>query len=274
MRRCGSYLSFRNYYTEDKVLLTHADFCMVHLLCPFCAMRRGAKQLKAYYQRYLYIIQNQPNLRLSHVVMTVKNGPDLTERHDHLKSALKALRMARTRAKNGSRHQTEWSKIAGLVGSYEVTNKGNGWHPHVHMATLHDQSFDYDKLRHEWKRITGDSVNFRIEASRHPEDQIRDFLEVFKYAIKFSDLTPEQNVEAFFALRGKHLLFSIGAFRGIEIPHELTDEITLEDLPFIEMFYEFKSGHYSLQKTREITIEDPQPSFQYLPEEYAHEMPY
>lgn len=274
LSHCGSYLVFRNYYTEDKVLLTHANFCKAHLLCPLCAIRRGAKQLRAYYTKYLAIIEKNPHLRFSHVVMTVKNGPDLIERHDHLKSALKVLRKARTRASTGSRHKTEWSKIVALVGSYEVTNKGNGWHPHVHMCVLHDSLFDYSKLREEWLRITGDSVNFRIDAARHPEDPVRDFLEVFKYAIKFSDLSPELNLEAYLALRTKNLLFSIGAFRGIEVPDHLTDDITFEDIPYIEMFYRFSDLHYNLVKTREITTQDPDPTFKNLPEEYAHEMPY
>jgi hypothetical protein len=44
--------AFRHYFTIDKVRLHGASFCMKHLLCPLCAIRRGAKALKAYLDRW------------------------------------------------------------------------------------------------------------------------------------------------------------------------------------------------------------------------------
>jgi hypothetical protein len=49
---CGDYLAFRHYFTIDKVRLHGASFCMKHLLCPLCAIRRGSKALKAYLDRW------------------------------------------------------------------------------------------------------------------------------------------------------------------------------------------------------------------------------
>lgn len=48
LAKCGDWLVFRHYYTIDEVRLHAADFCCKHLLCPFCAIRRGAKYLRAY----------------------------------------------------------------------------------------------------------------------------------------------------------------------------------------------------------------------------------
>ena len=40
---CGDYLLFRHFFTVDKVKLHAAQFCKAHLLCPLCAIRRGAR---------------------------------------------------------------------------------------------------------------------------------------------------------------------------------------------------------------------------------------
>ena len=49
---CGDYLVFRHYFTVDRVRLHGASLCKKHLLCPLCAIRRGAKSLKAYLDRF------------------------------------------------------------------------------------------------------------------------------------------------------------------------------------------------------------------------------
>ena len=74
-------------------------------------------------------------------------------------------------------------------------------------------------------------------------------MEVFKYALKFSDMDESDTVEAFRALRGRRLVASAGAFRGIEIAQQLTDE-PLDDLPFVEYFYEYFERGYSLRTKR------------------------
>lgn len=251
LRHCGSHLVFRNYYTLGTVRLANARFCNIPLLCPLCAIGRASKALSAYLARYRAIMQAHPDLIFSHVTMTVKNGPDLAERFDHLKGAMRELRKRRTRALSGSRDVTEWAKAFAIVGSYEFTNKGNGWHPHVHMCVLHSQAFDYSAMREEWLRLTGDSHVFRVERARHPDDPAKDFLEVFKYALKFSDLTPAQCVEAWLILRGRNLMFSVGGFRGVQVPEHLTDDLPADDLPYIEMLYRYFAGHYNLEKTHE-----------------------
>ena len=40
---CASYLVFKHYYTENKVILHGMKTCRQQLLCPFCALRRAAK---------------------------------------------------------------------------------------------------------------------------------------------------------------------------------------------------------------------------------------
>lgn len=237
---CGHYLGFRHYYTVNKVRLTAARFCMAHLLCPLCAIRRGSKMVDTLVTRYNVIKSQNEGLKMSMITFTVKNGPDLAERHQHLKKSIQRLQKHRRKAKEG-KSNTEFAKVLGLVGTYEVTNKGNGWHPHVHMIVLHRDRINAAALKREWQDITGDSHVLRIDPCRHPDDPGQDFLEVCKYALKFGDLTPEQNLDAYEVLHGKRLVMSAGLFWGLEIPEDLTDE-PLDELPYFEMLYKFVAG--------------------------------
>ena len=77
---CGNYLHFREYFTVGKVRLHNATFCKQHLICPLCAIRRGAKALGAYLARWQVIQGERPDLRPYLLTLTVKNGDDLEER--------------------------------------------------------------------------------------------------------------------------------------------------------------------------------------------------
>jgi len=76
------------------------------------------------------------------------------------------------------------------------------------------------------------------------------FVEVFKYALKFSDLSPQENLAAYLTLKGRRLTGSFGLFWGVEVPENMTDDL-LDDLPYIEFFYRYGKGGYSLTRTRE-----------------------
>ena len=132
------------------------------------------------------------------------------------------------------------------MGTLEVTNRGKGWHPHAHMLVLLDRYVDQKALSREWKQITGDSFVVGITRLDPDAQPIEAFVEVFKYALKFSDLSPDQVWHAASTLRGQRLLFSLGCFRGVDVPDELTDP-ELEGLPFYEYFYRYLEGvGYSL----------------------------
>ena len=83
---CGNYLHFREYFTVGKVRLHSATFCKQHLVCPLCAIRRGAKALGAYLTRWQVIQEERQDLRPYLLTLTVKNGDDLEERQNHLRS--------------------------------------------------------------------------------------------------------------------------------------------------------------------------------------------
>jgi Plasmid rolling circle replication initiator protein and truncated derivatives len=254
---CGEWLEFRNYHTVGQVLLSRACFCKKHLLCPLCAIRRGSKQVKAYLERFQHVQRTQGPFQASLVTLTVKNGDDLRERFEHLMKGVKTLNQRR---RDSKRYATisEWSKVLGLVGTYETANELQGWHPHTHIFVLHREPFldsgRFDKngkpiplLADEWKEITGDSFIVDVSPVRHPDDPARDLVEVFKYAVKFSSMSPEKVVQAYHVLSNRRLIFSAGLLWGVKVPEDLTDE-PLENLPYHEMFYRYIDGNgYNLQ---------------------------
>ena len=243
LQSCGDYLAFRHYWTVDEVKLHGARLCCQHLLCPLCAIRRGSKALKAYLDRWEIIRAEKPALRPFLVTLTVKDGPDLAERFEHLKRSQHEL-WKRKHRQRGS----VLDGVAGAVWSYEV-KRGNGsglWHPHLHMIALAEFQPDQVELAREWQAITGDSfiVDVRPISS---DDPASGFIEVFKYAVKFGDQPHADTLHAFQTLRGKRLLASSGCFRGVVEPEGLLDDCeALEGLPFVTLFYRYLGRGYSL----------------------------
>jgi len=243
---CGEYLLFRHYYTIDEVRLHAASFCKKHLLCPLCAIRRGAKAMQAYLPRYEAIQAMNGALRPFLVTLTVKDGPNLSERFQHLYSSQQELWKQKQRGRG-----SVLDGVAAAVWSYEVKRgAGSGqWHPHLHMVAMAENAPDAFELSASWQRITGDSFVVDVRPIDQ-EDPASGFLEVFKYALKFSDMDPADTYAAFRVLAGRRLVGSSGLFRGIEIPEQLTDE-PLDDLPFVNLLYRYLGRGYSLQPRTE-----------------------
>jgi hypothetical protein len=220
---------------------------MKHLLCPLCAIRRGAKYLKAYLVRFEALQQQNPNLKAYLVTLTVKDGPDLSERFKHLYKSQRELWMRKTRGRG-----SVLDGVAGAVWSYEVKRgKGSGvWHPHLHMIALAESIPDQQQLANEWHNITGDSFVVDVRPIDQ-QDPASGFVEVFKYAVKFSEQEPADTVHAWVTLASKRLIGSSGLFRGVEVPESLLDDSEgLEDLPYVSMFYRYLRGAgYSLSST-------------------------
>jgi hypothetical protein len=244
VKSCGDYLVFRHYFTVDRVKLHGASLCMKHLLCSLCAIRRGAKYLKAYLVRFQVIQEQNPKLLPYLVTLTVKDGPDLSERFKHLYKSQRELWMRKTRGRG-----SVLDGVAGAVWSYEVKRgEGSGlWHPHLHMIALAESIPDQAQLATEWQNITGDSFIVDVRPISQ-EDPASGFIEVFKYAVKFSEQSPADTVYAWVTLASKRLIGSSGAFIGVEVPESLLDDSEgLEDLPYITMFYRYLRGAgYSL----------------------------
>ena len=239
LANCANYLVFRHYFRIDEVRLHAAQFCKKHLLCPMCAIRRGAKMLKAYQDKYQHVLNDNPSLSPYLVTLTVKNGLDLAERMQHLRASMRKMTESRRNALKGQ-YFVEFAKSSGGFHSIEVTNRGNGWHPHVHMIWLCEVPPNQSLLSREWECLTKDS--FVVDV-RQLSDPVEGFIEVCKYALKFSDLSLSDNYHAFEVMAGMRLIDSHGVLRGVDIPDSLLEEI-LESQPYLELFYRYLNGIY------------------------------
>jgi hypothetical protein len=246
LKACGDYLVFRHYYTVDRVKLHGASLCMKHLLCSLCAIRRGAKYLKAYLVRFQVLQEQNPKLNAYLVTLTVKDGADLAERFKHLFNSQRELWHRKHRGRG-----SVLDGVAAAVWSYEVKRgQGSGlYHPHLHMIALAESMPDQVQLSSEWHNITGDSFIVDVRPISQ-EDPASGFIEVFKYAVKFSEQSPADTVHAWVILASKRLIGSAGLFRGVVVPESLLDDSEgLEDLPYITMFYRYLRGAgYSLTR--------------------------
>lgn len=234
--RCGNYAVFRDYFTIRQTRLAKFCTCKKHLICPLCAIRRGAKALRVYLARVMALMAADALLRPFLVTLTVKNGLDLEERFKHLSGHLRTYHRRRSRRNTSS----EVLKASSAVWSYEFTNKGKGWHPHVHAVWLCHEAPDPFKLSAEWRQLTGDSFIVDVRPL-DMSDPVGGFCEVFKYALKFSDLPDQERLTAYGTLKGKRLQDSFGDLRGLDVEPSDHDEL-LEELPYIERLFYYQRG--------------------------------
>lgn len=259
---CGDYLLFRNYYLSDQYRLTRTNFCKKDKYCALCAIRRAAKVLRAYAEKIILVMSQNPEYELAFVTLTVRNGPMLMERFNHLKSNYKKLIQRRRNFKIGKVANTSFAHFAGGVATYEFTNKGKGWHPHIHMLAMVPKDYDYKvakkELKAEWEELTNDSHQCDIKPVRmdSKENFYKSACEVFKYALKFNDLSLDDQIHAGQVLHRKMLVAPFDKFRGVQVPGDIED--TIEDelklQPYIEMLYRYQNS-YKLVKLEK--IEDP-----------------
>lgn len=280
LKGCASYLLFRDYFTVGQMKLSAGMFCQQHLLCPLCARLRAGRVLRKYTERIEHVLKTE-NVKVGILTFTVKNGADLDERSKHLLSSFKTLSAKARKIRNGSRHVTEFSKFSGGVASMEVKRgaKSGLWHPHIHAVVLITEKVSMENLRAEWHEVTGDSMNVDlrlVNSSKNgqPEKLVEDLQEVFKYAMKFADMTIEDNWEAFRTLRGKRLLRPWGKLWGVKVPEDLTDENELsKDLPFTErlIIYRRKLGGYvdSTEDSERVWFKDQMARYGQAPQQEA-----
>lgn len=258
---CANWLTFNHYYTVDQIRLAGCTSCDMHLLCSFCAARRGSKYLQRYLERLHVLMDAHKGLQPVMLTLTTVNGDDLEERFTHFMTSLRKLLKKRRNAKRGST-STELTKAVAGVYSIETTNKGKGWHVHMHAVLLLDGWIDRERLSVEWQAVTRDGSKIldvrRLAKGSDVFDSqgnitpklVEAFAEVFKYALKFSDLDHSDRLQAWEIMRGKRLVGSWGLFRGVTVPPGATDDL-LDDLPFMRLIYRFSGKAYDLVETSE-----------------------
>ncbi len=254
LRYCGSFLTFRHYYTVEQLRLHSAKFCRKHLLCPLCSIRRASKSLQSFIPKLESVLASDPTLTPYLVTLTVKNGPCLADRFRHIVRSISRMTQARRNSHKPRHPYVEMAKADGGLYSIEFKRGKNSgeWHPHVHMVWLCRVPPDARKLSDEWHKFTGDSfiVDARPFDTRKP--MATNLMEVLKYALKFSEMSLDDNWEAFEALTGRRLFAAFGSLYGLKLPDELNDDLSdMEGLPYIDLLYRYlpMAGQYTLHAT-------------------------
>jgi Replication protein len=260
---CYDYLLFKDYVNLNKIKLGATHCCRVHLLCPMCAIVRAAKQVQLYEAKFKELKKENPKLSIYYVVLTVKNGIDLSERYNHLQESLKKL-IARRRqailAKSGNKSSnyalnSVFANVSAGAYSIEVKKGENSkeWHPHANLLLLSEDRILESEIKAEWKKITKDSKIAYCQVKDDDDKTV--FVEIFKYALKFSEMEFDDNFTAWDTLKGRRLMGTFGDFRGLDIEKEDT-EIALKDEPYIELFYKYQSESqkYKLHRKNKIEV--------------------
>lgn len=245
---CGSYLLFRQYTSANRTRLIGGCTCKKHLLCALCASRRGVKNTQAYKEKFNQLQTVNPDLDIYFLTFTIQNGIDLMERFSHLRSSMQSLLKNRNHQAASHRNiKTEMFKFIGGVFAYEF-KRGAGqnlWHPHIHMLALLPKGLrvDAEVLKSEWREITGDSFVINIEKVQNDSP----FLEVFAYALKFSEMENDDRWYASQLLANERLISSFGEVRGVVVDESNNDEL-LDDPEYYDMIFNWQAGRYNLTK--------------------------
>jgi hypothetical protein len=197
-------VTFRKSLETWEKELINANVRKYDRICIACATKRAIRMIKRFEQGI-----SANNLYKKHryyIVLTIKHTKE-----DNLEDLLNKLMQWKshlTRNFRNSKRKTQRNKsffhyFDGMVISIEVSHKwSNGQHPHINILACSDDEIPIEKgkyyrwntneqLKQERLHITWDSYvhNIRkidVQWNYFSRSEIR---EVFKYAMKFSDLT-------------------------------------------------------------------------------------
>lgn len=145
VRRCLDTIeaqSVEDSSGRESLQILRGNWCKVGSVCPACSSRVQSRRL-AVYSPHIKSACKEYRYRYL-VTFTIKDGPVLSERLDHLRASFRAwLRLGQLR-KNGLRSGGESRKITGALVGFETTKTGGGYHVHAHALI-----FCYDRLDYE-----------------------------------------------------------------------------------------------------------------------------
>lgn len=260
--QCGSWLRFRDYYTVGEVKLHAANFCCLAYLCPFCASLRASRGARRYLTRFQALMAAKGVYGASMLTLTMRSRANLHEMLDLLERAISnRFGRAAQSVKRGI-SSSEFGKFSSAVVSIEIKRgRGGLWHAHAHALVIQTGWVDLPALTAEWARAVGQekaSVSLRaLEGVKlcDPSRLMKDFAEVFKYAVKLgADLSFSDNWAAYLAACGRRMVRSYGGFRGVKVPDDLTDEDVYLNLPYFALYYDFNFGSKAFDLTSRVHV--------------------
>lgn len=242
IRECCNMVAFRRYVETGDVRLVSSNFCKYDRICVACATKRAMRMIKKFAQG----IQDHKlyTKKRYYIVLTInhKQWDHLTDLMDRLMLYKDKLARAYRNSKRPNQsNKSFFAQFDGMVVSIEIAHSGKHWrHPHINILACSDEEIIIDKERYtrwdinpqllsEWKTITnGTSYIHNIRKIQVSKDHFTrsGIGEVFKYAIKFSDLSIPQLAEVMSAQHVNQYRFfaTYGIFRGWKLAQWSTYE--------------------------------------------------
>lgn len=270
VRGCARHVDVRDFYTLGRVRVETIR-CRQHLLCQPCAIARGSRVMSVVLAKLHAMRRSGWAHRLSVLTLTVKDGPDLVERFNHLRCSRRKL--LNRRKPSGRWKGNAFQRLAGGVHSTEIVRGRNSglYHVHDHAIVAHvdplpveshinrrgREVWRWPELEHDWRRVTGDSFIVECHPLKLGDDgtELGAVAEVSKYALKFSSMEPADLLTAWHHLRGRNLSEPWGAFRGVDLEAEEDardhDRLLQDVHPHVLFSYRWRHRvGYSVQATR------------------------
>jgi hypothetical protein len=202
---CGEHI------TERK-----ATFYCGHRACVFCAEIRSRRMREKYLPKVTAFAADNVKLAPCHLVLTQKHysGEALSDSIKRLLSNFRKL----IRREFWKQHLS-----AGGVYAVEFTlGKDGCWHAHLHCLVFRQRFFNVKSFRREWKEITGDSVNFKID---RVTDIKSGLFELVKYISKPLDAEKFKawHLKQVLDLKAQRLFSSFGTFRAFAASFEVPE---------------------------------------------------
>jgi Replication protein. len=211
---CCNLISFRRYLETGDIQLVSANFCKYDRICVACATKRAMRAIKKFSQGIEE--NNLYGKKWYYIVLTISHKQD-----DTLEELMKRLMTYKDRLakayRNSKRKEQKtksfFSLFDWMIISIEIAHKGTNWrHPHINILACGDSDIPIEakyfhgttnsQLLEERRKLTdGTSYIHNIRKIEVKKDHFsRSWIgEVFKYAIKFSDLSMEQLAEVMVA---------------------------------------------------------------------------
>ena len=215
---CCNLVAFRRYLETWDVKLVSANFCKYDRICIACATKRAMKMIKKF--KEWIESHNLYDKQRYYIVLTIshKEWDQLEDLMDRLQLYKERLAKAyRNSKRKQQKTKSFFAQFDWMVISIEIAHKWKfWWHPHINILACTDNDIQIDSIYNRWttnsellqerKKMTDwTSYIHNIRKIEVKKDHFsRSWIwEVFKYAIKFSDLTVEQLAQVM-AVQQKH----------------------------------------------------------------------
>jgi hypothetical protein len=145
--------SEHDFITVQCVCCGHTARVPVYCGNRFCNICHSQRQ-KRVKNRINWLVRNRPKVKgtmLKHLTLTVRNRKDLDGMVRHLVKSFRKFR------------QRKYFKKHVIGGAFvvEITEKGNGWHAHIHCI-IQAYLVEWEIFRDMWKQCTGGDTGIDI----------------------------------------------------------------------------------------------------------------